>query len=291
MHGRDPPLPGTVAAMRPHPAARTPHTSLHRPRHLPCTTLHSPGGLPRTGRCRRCGNPVTWHPRRNQPHIALHPAELPTHHVPQPWRWHLSSGIAHPHAGGQAWCRIPHTALCPARTPPPDTGCCLSELRRRLALRSRRLIDTAAFTPPPAPAHREATTAVPDPARPVVQLLLGRYLADDALERIRCTARTAPDHRRCPHPVLDSRTRVGRWALLPLHHRRGESGPSARLIAVYDLTRAPAGEQQRWRAQLCPSHATTRPDLTATGWQVFTPDRHAAHIRTRLPRTDGPTPA
>ncbi|MDR3035046.1 MAG: hypothetical protein LBV78_18430 [Kitasatospora sp.] len=53
-----------------------------------------------TGRCRRCGNPVAWHPRRNQHHIALHPTELPTAHVPESWRRHLSSGITHPHADG-----------------------------------------------------------------------------------------------------------------------------------------------------------------------------------------------
>ncbi|MFJ9083863.1 DUF6083 domain-containing protein [Streptomyces sp. NPDC102384] len=274
--------------MRPHLSARTPEAGSRRSRHLPCTTLHVPGSLPRTGRCRRCGNPVAWHPRRNQHHIALHPAELPTAHVPESWRWHLSSGIAHPHAGGQAWCRIPHTALCPARTTPPDTGRRLHELRRQLALRSRRLIDTAAFTPPPAPAH---PTAAPAEKLPVIQLLLGRYLADDALERIRCVARTEPGQRRCPHPVLNPQASTGAWRLLPLRHERDAGPTPSRLLAVYDLTRAPAGEQQRWRAQLCPRHATVRPDLNRTGWQVFTPNRHAAHIRTRLPHADGRTPA
>ncbi|WP_425842325.1 DUF6083 domain-containing protein [Streptomyces fractus] len=273
--------------MRPHPTARTPDTGSRRPRHLSCTTLHSTGGLPRTGRCRRCGNPVAWHPRRHQQHIALHPAELPTAHVPASWRWHLSSGIAHPHAGGQAWCRIPHTALCPARTTPPDTGRRLGELRRQLALRSRRLIDTAAFTPRAAPTRPSA----PAEMRPVVQLLLGRYLADDALERIRCTARPEPGSRRCPHPVLNPQAPAGVWRLLPLGHEHGAATAASRLLAVYDLTRAPTGEQHRWRAQLCPHHATARPDLTATGWQVFAPHRHAAHIRTRLPHADAPTPA
>ncbi|MEU6002849.1 DUF6083 domain-containing protein [Streptomyces sp. NPDC047197] len=273
--------------MRPHPTARTPDTGSRRPRHLPCTTLHSTGGLPRTGRCHRCGNPVAWHPRRHQQHIALHPAELPTAHVPASWRWHLSSGIAHPHAGGQAWCRIPHTALCPARTTPPDTGRRLGELRRQLALRSRRLIDTAAFTPRAAPTRPSA----PAEMRPVVQLLLGRYLADDALERIRCTARPEPGSRRCPHPVLNPQAPAGVWRLLPLGHEHGAATAASRLLAVYDLTRAPTGEQHRWRAQLCPHHATARPDLTATGWQVFAPHRHADHIRTRLPHADAPTPA
>ncbi|MEV4905725.1 DUF6083 domain-containing protein [Streptomyces albidoflavus] len=273
--------------MRPHLAARTPEAGSRRPRHLTCTTLHSTGGLPRTGRCRRCGNPVAWHPRRNQHHIALHPAELPTAHVPASWRWHLSSGIAHPHAGGQRWCRIPHTALCPARTPPSDTGRHLHALRRQLALRSRRLIDTAAFAPTPAPARPTA------PARtsPVVQLLLGRYLADDALDRIRCAARTGPRHRQCPHPVLNPQAPAGVWRLLPLDHEHQAIPTASRLLAVYDLTRTPVGEQQRWRAQLCPHHATAHPDLNKTGWQVFTPHRHAAHILTRLPHTGGHTPA
>ncbi|MFJ8955196.1 DUF6083 domain-containing protein [Streptomyces sp. NPDC102381] len=247
--------------------------------------LHTPGSLPRTGRCRRCGNPVAWHPCGDRRFIALHPAELPVAHVPAACRWHLSSGVAHRDAGGQAWCRIPHAPLCPARTHPHVTSRTVDALRRQLGLRSRRLIDQGTFTPPAPP------DVLPVVAHPVVQLLLGRYLADSPLEDLRCIARTAPDGHHCLQGVLNPRTATGTWRLLPLHHQRSTADTPARLMAVYDLTRAPAGEQHRWRAQLCPRHATARPDLTQTGWQVFDPVAHAAHIRTRLPHTNGPAPA
>ncbi|MET8813538.1 hypothetical protein ABZW47_16180 [Streptomyces sp. NPDC004549] len=57
-------------------------------------------------------------------------------------------------------------------------------------------------------------------------------------------------------------------------------------MAVYDLSHLPHIEQQRWRAQRCPTHAATAAaaDLALPAWQVFDPRLHAAHIRTRLPR-------
>ncbi|MFN1193239.1 DUF6083 domain-containing protein [[Kitasatospora] papulosa] len=274
--------------MRPHPRTHRWSTRQHP---SPGMTLHGPGGLPRAGRCRQCANPVVWHPRGDQRLIALHPAELPTTHVPGSWRWHLSSGIAHPHAGGQAWCRIPHTALCPASTPLSDAPRPVQNLRRQLALRSRRLTDAASLTPPATPLRAPRTGALSAVSRPVVQLLLGRYLADDSLERIQCVAAAGPDGQRCPRPVQDPHTPTGTWRLLPLYHPRGAAARPARLMAVYDLTWATPGDQRRWRAQRCPEHAAVRPDLTNTGWQVFNPVGHTVHIHTRLPHPGGPTPA
>ncbi|MGA6871326.1 hypothetical protein ACO8D0_05415 [Streptomyces pratensis] len=132
---------------------------------------------------------------------------------------------------------------------------------------------------------------MPTASRPVVQLLLGRYLADDSLEHIQCVFTAGPNGQRCLRPVQDPRTPAGIWRLLPLHHARGAAARPARLMAVYDLTRATAGDQRRWRAQRCPDHAAVRPDLTNTGWQVFDPVRHTIHIHTRLPHPGGPIPA
>ncbi|MBV1942376.1 hypothetical protein KUF83_38415 [Streptomyces sp. BV286] len=70
-----------------------------------------------SGRCRRCGNRIDFYPRADQRPFAVHPAELAIAHVPAAWRWHLSCGIAHPYGDGSAWCRIPHTMLCPDGTP------------------------------------------------------------------------------------------------------------------------------------------------------------------------------
>ncbi|MFD5748937.1 hypothetical protein [Streptomyces sp. NPDC127033] len=125
----------------------------------------------------------------------------------------------------------------------------------------------------------------------MVQFLLGLYLADDSLARIQCVSTAGSHGQRCLRPVQDPHTPTGIWRLLPLHHARGAAARPARLMAVYDLTRATPGDQRRWRAQRCPEHAAARPDLTNTGWQPFDPVRHTVHIHTRLPHPGGTTPA
>ncbi|WP_158791342.1 DUF6083 domain-containing protein [Streptomyces sp. NRRL WC-3549] len=115
----------------------------------------SPTRLLRTAQraeCRDCGNPIDFHPTLTRQTVPLHPTELPTAIVPAPHRWHVASGIAH-HAGdGTPWCRITHPTLCPAHTTPQLLPPALDTLRRRLALRTRRLLDAGAFTPGEHPA-------------------------------------------------------------------------------------------------------------------------------------------
>ena len=97
-----------------------------------------------SARCRLCGNRIDVYPRSDLRPVALHPDELTCVQIPEPYRWHLSCGIAHPHADSSAWCRIPHTVLCPSRPAPATTPLTphVEAVRRRLAVRSRRLIDT-----------------------------------------------------------------------------------------------------------------------------------------------------
>ncbi|MGW0578667.1 DUF6083 domain-containing protein [Streptomyces sp. NPDC002920] len=190
-----------ACALTPPPAARhwdgSPRTVRHcRPLRVATT---SPSRLLRTGQsgyCRWCGNRIHWHQNADQRPIDLHPTELTTAHVPASCRWHLSSGIAHPHGDGSSWCRIPHTVLCPHHTPTAPTSPHIEAVRRQLAVRTRRLIDTGVFTPAPA-ACAPAAGTTGRPARPVVQLLLGRYLAETAIEDVRCVAQTRHRHR-CP---------------------------------------------------------------------------------------------
>ncbi|MFD5670629.1 DUF6083 domain-containing protein [Streptomyces anthocyanicus] len=270
-------------------------TRAHRPLRVAGT---SPSRLLRCGqraRCRLCGNRIDVYPRSDQRPIALHPDELATAQIPEPCRWHLSCGIAHPHADGSAWCRIPHTVLCPSRTTPATTQLSphVEAVRRQLAVRSRRLIDTGAFTPPAPsdPACQEQAADVRRPARPVVQLLLGRYLADRPLEEIRCVAQTRQRHR-CSQMLLSSHTAAGRWRLLPAGLQRGQVALPAVLMAVYDLSRLPYAEQLRWRTQRCAVHAAASgaADLALAGWQVFDPLLHAEHIHTRLPHAAASRP-
>ncbi|MEU8795011.1 DUF6083 domain-containing protein [Streptomyces sp. NPDC048643] len=248
----------------------------------------SPSRLLRTGqsgRCRQCGHRIDRYQRPNQQLIALHPVELDTFRIPASYRWHLSGGIAHPHSDGSAWCRIPHHALCPRHPLTAPPGPYIESLRRQLAVRTRRLIDTGQFTPGP---HAVCETAASDdrPALPVVQLLLGRYLADTPLDAIRCVAQTRHRHR-CPQPVLDASRPRGMWVLLPATPQCGQLAFPATPMAIYDLSRLPYSEQLRWRTQRCPVHAATSgaADLTPTGWQVFDPLLHTAHLHTRLPHT------
>ncbi|MER6094097.1 DUF6083 domain-containing protein [Streptomyces bluensis] len=256
-----------------------------RPRPLQVAST-SPSRLLRagqSGRCRQCGNRIDLYQRADQQPIALHPAELSTAHVPEPCRWHLSGGIAYPHGDGSTWCRIPHAVICPRRTPTCRTGTHIETLRRQLAVRTRRLIDAGAFaaTPPTASQPAEDTG---NPARPIVHMLLCRYLAEHAIEHIRCVAQTHHRHR-CTHPVLAPTGPAGTWKLLPTGPGRGQLALPDVLMAVYDLSSLPYSEQLRWRSQRCPAHAATpsAADLALAGWQTFDPLLHASHIHTRLP--------
>jgi uncharacterized protein DUF6083 len=259
------------------------HTRHPRPLRVATT---SPSRLLRagqSGRCRRCGNRIDIYQRADQRPIALHPAEVTAAQVPDSCRWHLSGGIAHPHGDGSSWCRIPHAMLCPGNTPTARIGLHLEGVRRQLALRTRRLIDTGALTPVP-PTDSTPASDASRPARPVVQMLLSRYLADSPLENIRCVAQTRHRHR-CTQLVLVPASRPGIWTLLPAGPQHGQLALPDTLMAVYDLSHLPYPDQARWRAQRCPAHAAagSAADLALAGWQVFDPLLHAAHIRTRLP--------
>jgi hypothetical protein len=246
----------------------------------------SPSRLLRAGqsrRCHQCGNRIDLYSRTDGRPIALHPAELATAQVPAPCRWHLSSGIAHPHDDGRTWCRIPHAVLCPQRTPICRISRPLESARRQLAVRTRRLIDTGAFTPTAFPTTT-APTGTGSPDRPVVRMLLCLYLADGPVEAVRCVAQTN-HRRRCPRSVLGPDGPAGSWSLLPVGPRRGELALPEQTMAVYDLSRLPHAEQRRWRIQRCSAHAVPHgtADLALAGWQVFDPLLHAEHLRTDLP--------
>ncbi|MFF1475372.1 hypothetical protein [Streptomyces mirabilis] len=97
-------------------------------------------------------------------------------------------------------------------------------------------------------------------------------------------AQTRHRHR-CPQPVLDPHTPQGVWTLLPASPRRGQLALPTGMMAVYDLSHLPYGEQLRWRTQRCSAHASAHgaADLALAGWEIFDPLLHAAHIRTCLP--------
>ncbi|TQE15113.1 hypothetical protein Sipo8835_46590 [Streptomyces ipomoeae] len=259
----------------------------HRVRHCLQVTPGSASRLLRCGqsdRCRACGNRIEWYHRGNRRPVRLHPHELPAARVPAGCRWHVSSGMAHPAGDGSSWCRLPHALVCPARDTPP-TPPELAQLRRVLAVNSRRLIDAGTFTPSPAPPDDPTPQpTVCRPARPIVQLLYVRYLAARPVEEIQCVAQTRRRHR-CTSPLLTPDAPAGTWVLMPATATSGQLALPAEVMAVYDLSRLPYAEQLRWRAQRCPQHAATptAADLAVADWDPFDPLRHHEHIRTRLP--------
>ncbi|WUO60062.1 DUF6083 domain-containing protein [Streptomyces sp. NBC_00280] len=235
-------------------------------------------------RCRECGNRIEWYHRTNERPVRLHPYELPAAKVPATCHWHVSSGVAHPAGDGSDWCRLPHVMLCPARDGLPAVPQ-LAGLRRALAVNTRRLIDIGAFVPPSATSKTESSsTTTCRPARPVVQLLYVRYLANRPVNEIQCIAQTRR-RRRCTSPLLTSATQAGVWILVPTVAMHGQLPLPGAVMAVYALTGLPYAEQLRWRAQHCPEHAAipTVADMTVAEWEPFDPLLHHEHIHTRLP--------
>jgi hypothetical protein len=252
----------------------------------------SPTRLLRTAqadRCTVCGNRVEWYQRPGGRTVPLHPRELPAADVSPDERWHVNSGLTHPTHDASAWCRVRHHAPCPAAGPPdwlrPGR---LDDLRRQLALYTRRLIDTGTITPTPELPPDPAYPAVPA-AQPVVQFLYLRYLAPGPLGDIRCVTRTRGRHR-CPHPLQNSGALPGTWILQPVHPTGGHLPFPTDCMAVYDLTHLPYTDRLRWRAQRCSAHAAApaAADIARTDWEPFDPLTHHRHIRHQLP--DHPNP-
>ncbi|MGX8910219.1 DUF6083 domain-containing protein [Streptomyces netropsis] len=259
------------------------------PRFL-CVAPDSPTRLLRTAqtaRCATCGNRIEWYYRPGERTIPLHPQELPAAAIAPNMRWHVNSGIAHPAGDGSPWCRVRHHTLCPATPAELPSSTLIDRLRRNLALNTRRLIDTGAFTPSPAHTEIQPSPISAPAARPVVQFLYVRYLAPSPLEKIPCVAQTR-NRQRCPHPVLDPDALPGAWTLIPVHPDSSSPGQlpfTSPAMAVYDLNRVPYAEQLRWRAQRCSAHAAApaAADMALTAWEPFNPRIHHRHIQHHLP--------
>ncbi|WP_371594706.1 hypothetical protein [Streptomyces virginiae] len=116
-----------------------------------------------------------------------------------------------------------------------------------------------------------------------MDLLGSRYLAAQPIEEIRCVARTHGGTR-CLNRVLAPRKPHGTWRLTTLLPGRPPVLPAVE-IAVYDLGHLAHPEQQRWRAQHCPTHALIpeAADMALDDWEIFDLPLHRQHVATRLP--------
>ncbi|WRZ17835.1 DUF6083 domain-containing protein [Streptomyces sp. NBC_00243] len=252
-----------------------------------CVDPDSPTRLLRCAqrdRCRECGNSVEWYHRVRDRLIRLHPWELPVAEVPTDYRWHVSSGLAHPAGDGSAWCHVAHAVVCPARDATSVIAPALTGLRRALAVNTRRLTDAGAFIPVAVSDRPAEQQDACRPARPVVQILYVRYLTARSVDEIQCVAQTRRRDR-CTRTVLAPDGPAGVWTLVPATATRGQLALPAEVMALYDLSSLPYAEQLRWRTQRCPQHATTptAADLALTDWEPFDPLVHQAYVNPRLP--------
>ncbi|WP_316751878.1 hypothetical protein [Streptomyces herbicida] len=112
------------------------------------------------------------------------------------------------------------------------------------------------------------------------------------MDEIQCVAQNR--HRnRCTRRLLAQDSPAGAWTLVPATAERGQLALPASVMALYDLTALPYGEQLRWRMQRCRVHAAapSAADLAMAEWEPFDPLVHHAHIHPRLPthvRRPGP---
>ena len=236
------------------------------------------------GRCRDCGNRIEWYYNTDDRPVRLHPHELPAEKVPPTCHWHVSGGVAHPAGDGSGWCRLPHAMVCPARDPNPAAPELIG-LRRALAVNTRRLIDDGAFVPPSVPPDAKASAgATCRPARPVVQLLYLRYMANHPVDEIQCVAQTGRRNR-CTSPLLTPETQAGVWTLVPSTTTHGQLPLPGEVMALYSLSGLSYAEQLRWRVQRCPEHAVipTAADVAPAEWEPFNPLLHHEHIHTMIP--------
>jgi len=241
--------------------------------------------------CPRCGNLMEWYYRDDGRPIPLHPGEIPTTIAPEHHRWHVLEGIAHRGADGTPWCRLLHQALCPAVARDTVTADSLDQLRRQLAVNTRRLLDAHRFTPKPAAAPPPVTdTAVPRPRRDVVQLFHTLYLAPSRVEEMPCVSVTIR-RSRCPRTLTHQARDTGTWTTVPVPPGRAR-GPQRELtehltgtaMAVYDLSHLPYLSQLRWRTQHCPVHTDSpAADIALTTWEPFDAFVHHQHITTASP--------
>jgi hypothetical protein len=246
--------------------------------------------------CPRCGNLLEWYYRDDGRPIALHPGELPITRVPEEHRWHVLEGIALPGADGTPWCRLPHSALCPAAARATTATHPLDKLRRQLAVNTRRLLDTHSFTPSIASAPPPVTDVpASDRRRDVAQLFHTLYLAPGSVEEMPCVSLTIR-RTRCPYSLTRQARDLGMWTTVsvPSGRHRGRQREltdhlTSTAMAVYDLSHLPYLSQLRWRAQHCPVHAASpAADIALTIWEPFDAFAHHQHITPTIPRT-GPS--
>lgn len=131
----------------------------------PCRRLHAG----QTRCCSACGDRTELCPHAGRRLVALHPAGSAATEVPEDCREQLSAGIARPRGDRIDWCRSSRRLFCPRRAVTSRARPQLEAMGLRLALRTRRAIDTGVHATSATTSRSARPSAAV--ARPVVCIL------------------------------------------------------------------------------------------------------------------------
>ncbi|GGT87464.1 DUF6083 domain-containing protein [Streptomyces violascens] len=239
-------------------------------------------------RCKYCGTPIEWFDRHDSGRIPLTP-ELPARRVPDRFRWHVNVGVAYRGTPADSgYCRIPHTAVCPAVEHtglPPD----IDSIVQMLAVRMRSRIEKGEFAPalvePTEPAAPAAAKVPEVPVRHVLRHHTNLQLAPGAIEEVRCIVTEGPADERCPNMIFD--LGEGCWERVDVPYAAGRAGQmvlnsSGGLMWVWSVPEFM--HVRRWWKQCCPAHEdVVVADHMGTEWVPFETWRHGEYIVTEQP--------
>ncbi|MEU9535837.1 DUF6083 domain-containing protein [Streptomyces sp. NPDC048213] len=250
-----------------------------------------------TKRCIYCHHPIEWYERFDtQTWLPLLLQTFPSHRLPVRYQWSVFNGLAYLGDGGSGESRIAHPAVCPAVAHDDDPV--LRGLRRSYALRTRRWVETAAFTPAPKKVVAEEDVAeqivqADSEVRHIITYTYVTLLGPAAIDRIQCVALARSTGERCLNRVLDDALSEGQWTQvdIPMGGARRRQGTlwEGQKMWVYDLNALFPDQYKRWRSQRCASHAAS--DTPGAGlppqWVPFNVTRHPEFIAYERPKVAG----
>lgn len=267
--------------------------SMYLHRSTKTTTLRSSG----VSRCKYCGTPVEWFERYDAAKIPL-TNEFPSRRIPPNFRWHIERGIAYPGTdASNAYCRIPHPAICPA-IDHSDLPPVIEELVRLLAVRMRTAIDKGEFSPYVEPVvAEEVESPEPENVEPVRHVIAyggTLRIGPCAIEELQCIARDSQTEKRCEYGVCD--LSEGRWEPVPIDEKQavgrlGQMVLNLTAGTIWAWVLADFNVALRWWKQQCPEHySNPQPDHVMCELVTFHPLRHDAYILTERPAEDTASP-
>ncbi|MFD9811905.1 DUF6083 domain-containing protein [Streptomyces sp. NPDC059080] len=241
--------------------------------------------------CVYCGHAMEYFDRFDGGRIPLVPVEFPAARVMPRQRWQVDNGVAYLNPGAQGACRLPHPAVCPMAEH-TDADRELEDVRRVLAVHTRKAIDTGQFVPREAKDIDETVVAEQHIAveegteRHIVRHAVGLWLAPTTVQDLCCVALS--QGARCGTAVRAEDDPEGAWEEIDIPSVTGRHGQQVLAAGdtmwVYGLNALDFDALQRWVKQRCPIHwKSTAPDAVAPEWIHFSAMHHDSHILHQRP--------